>query len=359
MLILTNEEIQSVIDMPAAVSELEKAFRELAEQRAVNQVRREIFFQNDPDENTYYVFKLFEGLVAEQKMVALRVNSDIIRWRKVGENLRKSKLSRAPGNRYVCLIHLFSTETGEPLAVFPDAVIQRFRVGATNGLGAKYLARKEARSLGLLGAGWQAGAQLMAICAVRPIEKIKVFSPTAEKCRDFAREWSEKLKVSVEPAATPQAAVRGVDIIASATNSIAPTIQSNWVEAGMHITCLRRTEIDLKTVSLCDRVLVNSKAFQPQRKFVGGEAAEKKHPEWGRKRPAADRLVSWKEMPDLVDLFSGRVSGRRSPDEKTCFANVIGLGIQFVAVAGMVYKRAIKKGLGTEIPTDLFLQDLR
>jgi len=232
-------------------------------------------------------------------------------------------------------------------------------VGATNGLGAKYLAREDARSLGLLGAGWQAGAQLMAICAVRPIEKIKVYSPTAENCRTFAREWSENLEVAVEPVATAEAAVRKVDIIASATNSIAPTIQSKWVDPGMHITCLRRTEIDSHTVALCDRVLVNSRDFQPRRKFIGGEAAEKMHPEWGRKRPTAERLVSWKEMLDLVDLFSGRVSGRQSPDEKTCFANVIGLGIQFVAVAGMVYKRAVNKGLGTEIPTDLFLQDQR
>ena len=146
---------------------------------------------------------------------------------------------------------------------------------------------------------------------------------------------------------------------ASATNSIEPTIKSAWVKAGMHISCLRRTEIDRNTVSQCDRVMVNSKEFQPQRKFVGGEAAEKKHPEWGRKRPAAGRLVPWGEKPDLVDLFNGRVSGRQGPDEKTCFANVIGLGIQFVAVAGMVYERALKKGLGTEIPTDLFLQAKR
>lgn len=356
MLVLTNDEIESIIDMPAAVAELETAYRELAKERAVNQTRREIFFPDEADDSTYYVFKLFEGLVAKKKLVALRVNSDIIRWQRIGGNLRKSKLSRAPGNKYVCLIYLFSTETGEPLAILPDAVIQRCRVGATNGLGAKYLAAEDAKTLGLLGAGWQAGAQLMAMCAVRPIEKIKVFSPTAEKCQNFAREWAQKLNVPVEPVAAPEQAVKDVDIIASATNSIEPTIKSEWLKAGMHISGLRRTEIDRGTVSLCDRVMVNSKTFQPERKFIGGAEAEKKHPEWGQKRPAADRLVRWGDMPDLVDLFSGRVSGRQKRTEKTCFANVIGLGIQFVAVAGLVYERARQAGVGKEIPTDMFLE---
>ena len=138
MLLLNNEEIENLIDMPTAVAELEIAYRELAGQRAINQTRREIFLPSETDEDTYYVFKLFEGLVAKKKIVALRVNSDIIRWQKIGGNLRKSKLPKAPGNKYVCLIYLFSTETGEPLAILPDAVIQRFRVGATNGLGQRY-----------------------------------------------------------------------------------------------------------------------------------------------------------------------------------------------------------------------------
>ena len=112
MLLLSNEEIENLIDMPTAVAELEIAYQELARQRAVNQTRLEIFLPSETNENTYYVFKLFEGLVAQKKMVALRVNSDIIRWQTIDGNLRKNKLPKAPGNKYVCLIYLFSTETG-------------------------------------------------------------------------------------------------------------------------------------------------------------------------------------------------------------------------------------------------------
>ena len=88
--------------------------------------------------------------------------------------MRRVKLPAAPNGRFVGLVLLFSSETGEPLAIFPDGVIQRMRVGAANGIGVKHLARKDACTVAILGAGWQAGAQLMAVCAVRAIESIAV-----------------------------------------------------------------------------------------------------------------------------------------------------------------------------------------
>ena len=81
------------------------------------------------------------------------------------------------------LVLLFSTENGEPLAIMPDGVMQRMRVGAANGLGVKYLARKDASTVGILGSGWQAGAQLMAACAVRKIETIRCFSHQARTAK--------------------------------------------------------------------------------------------------------------------------------------------------------------------------------
>src|SRR5204862_615822 len=97
-------------------------------------------------------------------------NSDIVTFPKKGNNVRRETVAAAPGARYTGLVLLFSTENGEPLAIMPDGVMQRMRVGAANGLGVKYLARKDASTVGILGSGWQAGAQLMAACAVRKIE---------------------------------------------------------------------------------------------------------------------------------------------------------------------------------------------
>ena len=102
---------------------------------------------------------------------------------KKGNNVVREKVPAAPGNRYAGLVLLFSAENGEPLAILPDGVMQRMRVGAANGLGIKYLARKNASTVGILGSGWQAGTQLMAACAVRDIKPIRCFSPTASTAK--------------------------------------------------------------------------------------------------------------------------------------------------------------------------------
>ena len=119
----------------------------------------------------------------------------------------------APNERYVGLVLLFSTSTGEPLAIYPDGVVQRMRTGATSGVAAKYMAREDARIVALLGTGWQAGAQAMAICAARPVTRIRCYSPREEGRRAFATEMSAKLGVDVIAGASAREAVRGADIV--------------------------------------------------------------------------------------------------------------------------------------------------
>ncbi|MBI2324049.1 MAG: hypothetical protein HYU87_03690, partial [Chloroflexi bacterium] len=126
--------------------------------------------------------------------------------------------------------------TGEPLAILPDGYLQRLRVGATNGLAAKRLARADARTVGLIGSGWQAGGQVMALCAVRPVERIRCYSTSVEHRDAFAREWSPKLGVDVQPVGSPEAAVRGADVVLCATNSVEHVFFTRWVEPGMHLS---------------------------------------------------------------------------------------------------------------------------
>src|SRR6202011_4833165 len=113
------------------------------------------------------------GVIPDQGIAAVRVNSDILTWPASKHGVKRVKVPSAPNGRYVGLVLLFSTRTGEPLAIYPDGIVQRMRTGATSGLAAKYMAREDARIVALLGTGWQAGSQAMAICAARPIEQIK------------------------------------------------------------------------------------------------------------------------------------------------------------------------------------------
>jgi len=157
MLILNNEEIDSLLSVDIALSSLEKAYKEQAAGKAVNRPRTDLYLPGK-QEGSVYAFKSMEGGLAESKVVALRLNSDTIRWQERENRVVKDKLPMAPGKKWVGLIQLFSAETGEPLAMFPDGVIQRMRVAATSALAAKEMARQDASLMAIFGSGWQAGA---------------------------------------------------------------------------------------------------------------------------------------------------------------------------------------------------------
>src|SRR5262249_50614513 len=196
-LILSNDDVEKLLTMPECIDVLEQAYVELAEGRGVNRTRSDCI---TPTANPHAIYglKSMDGVIPKLGIGAIRINSDIVTFPKKGNNVVREKVPAANG-RYVGLVLLFSSENGEPLAILPDGVMQRMRVGAANGLGIKYLARADATSIGILGCGWQAGAQLMAACAVRKIRTIRCFSPTQARREAFAAEMSELLAVEVIP----------------------------------------------------------------------------------------------------------------------------------------------------------------
>lgn len=140
-----------------------------------------------PDIPAAHYLKSMDGAVPRLQAAAIRLTSDVVTFPLVNGLRRREKIPAAPGNRWLGLVLLFSTANGELLAIMNDGVLQRYRVGGTNGIGAKYLARADARTMGILGSGWQAGTQLMALTAVRP---------------------SGRSKCTARPASTPSASPR-------------------------------------------------------------------------------------------------------------------------------------------------------
>src|SRR5262245_24602345 len=185
-LILSNADVEKLLTMRECIDVLEEAYVELIEGRGVSRTRSDCFTPTQRAD-ALYSLKSMDGVAPKLGVGAVRINSDIITWPKRGNNMRREKVPAAPNGRYVGLILLFSVETGEPLAILPDGVVQRMRVGAANGLGIKHLARADATTVGILGSGWQAGAQLMAACAVREIAAIRCFSPNPHNRDAFAK----------------------------------------------------------------------------------------------------------------------------------------------------------------------------
>jgi len=293
------------------------------------------------------------GVVPELGVAAVRINSDILTWPASAQGVRRVKVPSAPNGRYVGLVLLFSTTTGEPLAIYPDGVVQRMRTGATSGLAAKYLARADARVVALLGTGWQAGSQAMAICAVRPIERIACYSPRPDGRHAFAAEMSARLGIAVIAAGSAREAVRGADVVLCATNSMQPMLPADWLEPGMHVSSLKRLELDPAVAASADRVVTHSRNADAPAQIIRADGADLAR-DTDLEKAALARAVNEDAMATLADIVLGRAGGRRHDRDITLFLNYTGLGYQFAATGALIYQRAMARGIGRVLDTDWF-----
>jgi len=352
-LVLNNEEITALVDMPACIEALEVAYRGLAAGSGATRRRSDIIVAGE-EPGSIYGLKSMDGVSPELGVGAVRINSDVVTYPEIGGKKRRVKVPAAPGDRYVGLVLLFSCGNGEPLAIMPDGVVQRMRVGATNGLATKHLARADTPEVGLIGSGWQAGSQLMAMAAVRDVRRVRCFSPNEGNRNAFSREMSEMLELEIEPVGSPEEAVRGADVVLCATSSMAPIFPPEWLGPGMHVSSIKRPELDPETLRRADRFFIHNRDASPL--TVVGAGAQTPEAADGGKAPALVDDFDFDALPTLPDLVAGKVEGRRSDTETTCFVNNIGLGFQFAVVGSVVYRRAKERGIGRELPTEWFTQ---
>jgi alanine dehydrogenase len=350
MLVFSNEDVEKMFNMKECMSVLEEMYRDLGKGEALFMPRVDNIMPCSHD-NAYYAFKHMGGGWPRRKIMALRINSDVVTHPSVGGALRRVKVPKA-GGRWVGLVQLYSSETGELLAIFPDGVAQRMRVGATNGLGIKYLARKDARSAGIIGSGWQAGAQLLALLEARPIEDIRVFSPTRENRNAFVEEMRGITGANIRAVDSVEACVKDVDIIMAATSSLVPVVKTDWLKEGMHVSCIKSQEVDENILDRCSRVFVHTSLQDIHaHNILPGTLhikKESKHGWWDeeKRNPAV--------IPNISDLILGSQAGRTDDKEITCFINNIGLGLQFAALGALILEKGKKLGLGTELPAEWF-----
>jgi alanine dehydrogenase len=354
-LLLTNEEVERALTAEEAIAATECIYRELAEGKAINRPRSQTYMPVESKEHPgfRYRFKSQEGASEQAGVWALRITSDMAGFSYTAGVKRRRILPVATGNRYCGLVMLFDIERIEPVAIMPDGVIQKMRVAALSAVGARYLAQKQPRVLGLFGSGWQAGAHLELLCHEFAFERIKVYSPNQEHCREFCRQMSSKLSRSVEAAGSPDETIEGSDFVQAATAAWDPVFDGRQVAKGMYIASIggsdasnKRREIDDETLQRADVYVVHSKevAELDQSPDVW-EAAQK-------------GIVAWDSIYEIQDLISGKVAGRTYPDQITVFNNNTGAGTQFAALGAAVLRRARELGLGRELPTEWFLEDV-
>jgi ornithine cyclodeaminase/alanine dehydrogenase-like protein (mu-crystallin family) len=201
------------------------------------------------------------------------------------------------------------------------------------------------------------------MCAVRNIKKVLVHSPTKANREKLAVEVEKELGVSVDATVSGEAVAARADILVAATNSVSRVVPPEWVKPGMHVTCVKITELGAETLRKFDRLVIHTRKWAPDNYITGfnDERVEAHDPidlltEGGKGSSTTQNQPFWLDAPELKDVVAGKLPGRQTPAETTCFNNNIGLGIQFAALGKVIFDEAKVKGLGREIPTDWFLE---
>jgi ornithine cyclodeaminase/alanine dehydrogenase-like protein (mu-crystallin family) len=314
VLYLTEDEVRGLLSMDIAIAAVEAAFRKLSLDEAENIPRRRC--QTD-----HVVLHVLPAAAKTLGALGLKVFT-----------------TSRQGAKFTVL--LFDPKHGGLAAMLEADHLGRIRTGAASGVATRLLARPEANTVGLIGAGHQARTQLEAVCRVRSIRRVDVYSRDEAKRSAFATEMASVCGTEVVPVTSAEAAVREKDIVITATTSREPVLFGAWLAEGCHVNLigsnfLTKAEADVEVFRRANLVTVDSKeqARLEAGDFVAG---------------LREGVLSWGTIQELATVLMGRSPGRQSPQDVTVFKS-LGLGIEDVAVGVKVVEAARKQGLGKEL----------
>jgi len=365
-LIINNDDVHELLTMPDTIEVLEQAYLDLARGEAVCRPRIDIRIPTD-DASKNYQWGTMEG-GSTRGYFAIRMKSDIVYEQEYNGVRTQEKYCVEPGT-FCGLILLTSIHNGEPLAFINDGHLQHMRVGADGGIGVKYMSRPDSEVVGMLGSGGMARTHMQSFTHVRKIRKLKVFSPTRANRETFAQEMRAIYGIEVDVCDAPEQVYRGAHIVAALTDSAVPVLDGACLEEGQHIVniggsgtpdkaSIDRVDVYLRFGSApgptgrpelaTDAEHLGYEARPRQEKFGDGRKGKRGH---GAMLP--DKMVT------LADLVHGQKKGRANDRQITWSERGNLQGAQFFSVAGRVYEKAKQTGRGYEIPTSLFLQNIR
>ena len=239
------------------------------------------------------------------------------------------------------MVTLYDYESGQMLACMEAGRLGQIRTGAASGLATRYMAREDASAVAVIGSGFQARTQLEAVCAVREIKQARVFSRRQERREDFAQRSSERLGVEAQAVDSAQECVEGADVVIAITSARAPVVLGEWLAEGAHVNAAggnhwQRREIDEAAVLRSELIVVDD---LEQAKIECGDLM------W----PEARGSFRWGMAHELRDVVAGRVPGRLSAEGVTLFESM-GVALEDIAAAELVYRKAREQGVGVELP---------
>ena len=346
-LLVSPQEIRGVVSMAEAVEAVRLGFREWGENPQLNAPRRRIHIP------TGVRVSVHQGGVPAAKATGLMTHCE---WVKpMIEEQVYPRLNHP-------VIVLYDSAEGElkgiivgeiTCAELPNNVaVTGLRTAATSAVGTDLLARPDATSLGLFGAAGQAKNHLLALMQTRKLKEVKVYSRSAENRKKFADEMGPVTNLNITPVASPEEAVRGVDIILTATNSSVPVFDGNWLEPGQHVTTIvgsnvglvkggftaaKRREIDDATLARSDvhGIVSIQQAIQDEQADIYD--------------PVERGVIRWEQLIEIGEILAGNKEGRTKAEQITFYKNNAGQGVADVALGAAVLEKIKAKNKGQKL----------
>jgi ornithine cyclodeaminase/alanine dehydrogenase-like protein (mu-crystallin family) len=313
---ISEAEVPQVLDMPQALRAVEEILRKQATEEVVVHPRRRFELSHGGFFHYMAAADYSAGFAAMKQYTYVR-------------------------GKLQFLVPLYEMATGDLLAVIEADYMGQLRTGAASGVATKYLARENSCVAAIVGTGGQARTQLEAVATVRKLESVRVYGRDAAKRQKFCQEMSSKLGIPVTPSGSSGEAVRGADIVCTATTSSQPVVFGADLSPGVHINAIganhaHKRELDDEAVAGADVIVVDS--IEQSRQEAGDLIIAFKGDE-----------LCWTGVKTLCEVVAGKVSGRTSDAEVTLFKSN-GIASWDLAVAMKVYAAACEKKLGRELP---------
>ena len=317
VLVLKQEEVEQLLDMPGCIDAMQEALASLA-RGEMSMPLRSVFA---PDGSSLI------GLMPSHRGGSVPLYS--LKTVCVFPDNPKRGLDAHQGT-----VTLYDGETGETRALLNASAVTAIRTAAVSGVASRLLAREDVQTLGILGAGVQARSHAEAMRAVRDFERVLLYSPTEEHARACAEE------VGAELAGSAREVVEAADVLVAATNATEPVLERSWLRPGAHVNSVggrppRMTELDVATIA-------DSAFFVDRRESTEAEAGD-------YQRALADGAIGPDHIrAEIGEVVTGAKPGRESDEEITVFRSM-GLAVEDLAAAEYVVQRAHEQGLGMTV----------
>ena len=323
MLLLSETQVQSLIDIDELISTLEKAHVQYSTGKAVMPVRLVVPLPQIQGRVTS-----MPGFLNEDKALGMKVVTYF-------QENPKRNLPAILGT-----IMLFSAETGKMIAAMDGSYITAIRTACASAMATKALANAKTSALGILGAGVQARAHIEALARVRKIERIKIYSPSGTSAAAIKKDLEAAMKIAIAIAEDAEDAVRDADLLVTGTTAKEPVVKNAWLKAGVHINAVGSHRPDYREID--GATMARAKVVVDSREAIMAECG--------------DILLAIKEKAisenhlhgEIGEVLAGTKPGRSSASEVTLYKSV-GIAIQDVATANLVYRKALERGVGTTV----------